>query len=88
MYYEYQKTTLFNHTEHGMEGRAYSRVFCCNGDNPFQWPNRCINLPGDSKYSPKVSGVSKLTKERNLTAELWTYIDKIKRIVHQKKRDG
>ena len=55
----------------------FIRGYSCPCDNLFQWSNIRLNFPVDSKYSPSLSWVSNITKEGNLVADLWTYIDDI-----------
>ena len=49
-------------------------------DKPFQCRNIRLNIPEDSKYSPSLPWVSNITKEGNLSADFWTYIDNIRSI--------
>ena len=49
-------------------------------DNPFQWSNTHLNLPGDYKYLPSLTWVSNIINEGNLEADFWTYIDNIRSI--------
>ena len=43
-------------------------------DNPFQWNSVRLNLPGPG-YDPAMSWVSKLRKDGQLAADLFTYVD-------------
>ena len=56
---------------------GFIRAYSCDCDNPFQWSNIRLNFPGDYRYVPILTWVSKLSKERNLDADLWAYIDYI-----------
>ncbi len=43
--------------------------------NPFNWEHVVLNLPGDKNYNPKLPWVYKVTKEGEIAADLYTYVD-------------
>ena len=49
-------------------------------DNPFQWQKIHLKFLGDPRFSPSLPWVSNITKNRKFSSELYTYIDKIRKI--------
>jgi hypothetical protein len=43
-------------------------------DNPFQWSEVVLNLPGSDKYNPMMPWVYKMRKG-NLACEIYVYVD-------------